>query len=167
MIIVTSGIVCFANLGSMLLVDRLGRKNTFLLSMVGGGIGCLIIAICSFLRKNGYEANVVSNIGIVGIMIFYFMFNLGHSSVLSVITAELFATNVRTFGVAYQTCLSTICIFLALKIFGILIERCAMYLTFGIFIVFVIITIFLCLRFLPETSGKTFVEIQEVLAEVQ
>lgn len=160
----TGTIGCVSTVCTMLLVDRMGRKTIFLVSVIGGGISSFIIGTCSLLLEKNYYVDVVSSIAVIGIFLFAFMTSLGQPSVMYVLTSELFAPNVRTFGAAYQSCLSTICLFIVSKMFGIVMKEIGIYVMFFIFVGFTIINVLIIAFLLPETKRRTFREIQDILA---
>jgi len=147
-----------------LLVDRAGRRILLLISSVVMCL-CLVILGVYFNWKEQDEASV-ANIGwlpLISVNLFIVMFSCGFGPLPWMMMSELFPTNIKGLASGLAVTLNWTLAFVVTRTFASLIEQLQSSGTFWLFggitgagIIFVYFLV-------PETKGKTFVEIQKML----
>lgn len=145
-------------------VDRMGRKPMFIISALGCGVALLGEGIFFYL-KDHEQADVthLSWLPTTGLVLFALLNNFGLFTLPYILTAELFATNIKAFASALIILYGGILAFLVTKIFDPISEAWGRYTIFWIFSGCCFLGTLFIIVFLPETKGKTFLEIQEKL----
>ncbi|XP_076052242.1 trehalose transporter 1-like protein [Oratosquilla oratoria] len=144
---------------SLVLVDRLGRKFLFTVSILIVGACMLGLASFFWLRDihNTYWPKWVSLPLVMGIL---FGYCIGARSV-PVIAAEFFNTKIRTtassVGLIYNRTINIV----ALQIYVFLRDGVGMYAPFLLFGIVCFVGSIFTVIIVPETKGKTLEEIQE------
>ena len=164
-VMIMTGIQIFAGFPSSLIVDRWGRRPTFLLSGVLSSLSLAIVGLFFFL-KFFLEVDVssITWLPLVGLISFTFVCNMGLSTIPFVFLGELFSVKVK--GVAILTGLITNIIFTfsVTMILPLVSNSVGFHTTFWIFAISCLlgsITVF-CIA--PETKGKTLEEVLEILS---
>ncbi|XP_072389796.1 trehalose transporter 1-like protein [Diabrotica undecimpunctata] len=161
--IVFSGIMLVAALTGSFLIDKFGRKFLIISSGISTAVCLLTIAIYFNLKNDGFNTINFSWIPIACVMVYAFTFKLGLGMVPIVITAEIFPTTVKAYGMALADGSYTISSLLSLQVYQRLTESFGVQYPFYIFTVCCLSTVFFTYFIIPETKGKTLDEIQMIL----
>lgn len=100
-----------------------------------------------------------------GVLVYIVMNPVGLNTIPYIVQGEIFPTNIKAVGSSVCTFYSGVNAFIVSKSFQPLCNCLGMYGTFWVFSGFCLFGIFFAIFILPETKGKSFVEIQESLAE--
>ncbi|VDO81517.1 unnamed protein product [Soboliphyme baturini] len=143
---------------STLLVERLGRKSILI-----GGLSICLSCLCSLILFNELNINFNWQPGQILTLPCLYIFQIGFSlssSVLWIIAAELFPQAARS--TAMTTIVFFFFLFQTIVVFAYLPLSVAAgtSLSFLPFIIALVISIFLLLKFLPETKGVKMDEVE-------
>ncbi|XP_019874968.1 facilitated trehalose transporter Tret1-like [Aethina tumida] len=147
------------------LIDRLGRKILLLISTIGSFLSLVSMGLYFYLKNNNYRVDSIFWLPLMSLVVYIVVFNLGLSCVPWAMMGELFPSNLKS---AASTISTTFCLALAFIItmffpqVSLTLGMAGSFWGFGLFCLagagFVYILV-------PETKGKSFQEIQEMLGE--
>ncbi|XP_068625496.1 facilitated trehalose transporter Tret1-like [Battus philenor] len=147
--------------------DRYGRKVIFLTTLIGMMLG--MVGLGTFFQLKPSDGVLVPGflnyLPLISLILVVYCYNAGVGSLLLVVTAELFDGPARAFGVSITLAVNTTMIFLTTKYFPMLLSKVGpaiTYWSFGGVCILMCLFIMFCL---PETKGKSFVEIQGVFSK--
>ncbi|KAJ3642691.1 hypothetical protein Zmor_025452 [Zophobas morio] len=160
------GLVTFSSsFGTPFVSDRWGRRILMVTSFLGVAIAHLVFGIYFFLKeRKGVDVSSVSWLPLLCLVLFIIMFNVGLAAVTWTITSELFPTNVKSYSASIVSCTCWISSFFVTKFFTDLQHAIGSGETFWLYSG----SCFLGALFMflvPETKGKSFQEIQEILEQ--
>ncbi|XP_033229259.1 facilitated trehalose transporter Tret1-like isoform X2 [Belonocnema kinseyi] len=165
-VMIMTGIQIFAGLPSSQIVDRWGRRPTFLLSGVSSALSLAIVGLFFFLKIFlQVDVSSIAWLPLAGLISFTFSCNMGLSTVPYVYKGELFSVKVKNVATTFSTIIASALGFTTHILFALLHERIGIYSSFWIFglVCFVgSVTVF-CIA--PETKGKNLEEILELLSK--
>jgi sugar porter (SP) family MFS transporter len=140
-----------ATIGSLSIVDRLGRRPTLL---IGIGImilsGVLMAVVFSFATFTG----VLSALGFVGILFFTAAFNFGFGSMVWVYASESFPAQLRTLGSSTMLTADLVANVIIASFFLSALTSLGGMVTFIILVVFAVIAWLFVWWLAPETRGR-------------
>lgn len=147
-------------------IDNFGRKALLIVSSVLSGFCILIIAIYFQLKNSGYDTASVSWLPIVSVMLYACAFKLGLGLVPIVLTAELFPTKMKAYGMTIADAMYVVGSLLSLQVYQRLSDSYGLEYPFYVFSGSCFFTAIFCYILVPETKGKTLEEIQMILKGV-
>ncbi|KAK9881760.1 hypothetical protein WA026_017279 [Henosepilachna vigintioctopunctata] len=159
-------VVCFQCIGGFLslkIIDRAGRKYFLILSAVGMLMGHCGLGMFFHLRKY----NMGSSLGFLPIgcvIMFIVAFTLGYGNIPFMLSHELLPPELRGVGSGMAIVVAWTISFLVTYVFPIAVVHLGDYITFYILGAANAIAILFTLQFVPETRGKTLIDIQEILS---
>lgn len=148
---------------SSLLVDRFGRVKLLIISTILTGMCLLTLAVYFHLHINNFDTQSYSWLPIVSVMMYGLLYRIGLGMVPIVMTCELFASRIKSYGITISDGIYVLSSITALQIFFILRDNFGLYLPFYVFFG---CSIFICvfvIYFVPETKGRSLEEIQKIL----
>lgn len=140
-------------------VRKFRNKTVLLTSTIGVSICLLSIIIITYLQTTG-KLSKESTLCIYFLVIYVACFSLGLNAVVFYIAAELMPVKHRSISGALYIVFNCGLYASNLKISPYLIKYIDIWATFLIFLTNAIICTFLVWKFVPETKGKTLVEIE-------
>lgn len=144
------------------LVDKVGRKPLIIASSMGCGIFTGITALFYWLA-NYSDLSDFNWVPYFCLIAYGMIFSIGLGTLPSVIVVELFPSELRS----YATSLSAICYasgsFITNKLYLFVKTNFGVHYIYLFFTVNLIICVILACTMFFETSGKTFLEIQQIL----
>lgn len=148
------------------LVDRLGRRPLILFSGIAAATSNLAIALF-FYAKDYLKVDVFaySIVPVIATVMLVFAFNCGLLPMQLVLSSEIFATEVKALANCLVTIINGFFTVIVAKVYLLVVVTWGYGFSipyFGFFMVVTMCTIGV-LRLLPETKGKTFVQIQKEL----
>nr|XP_023029959.1 facilitated trehalose transporter Tret1-like isoform X2 [Leptinotarsa decemlineata] len=146
-------------------VEKFGRRKTFMNSILFCGIVLLLEGIYFYLDTEvaSVDLSSIKWFPIVGMILYIIFCSFGIILIPTLMLAELFSASVKAKGVSVLVMTFGIMLFVANNLFNLLKVHVGMYAPFLFFGVSNLISTFLTLYFVPETSGKTLEEIQQSL----
>ncbi|XP_054277968.1 facilitated trehalose transporter Tret1-like [Macrosteles quadrilineatus] len=146
------------------LVDKVGRRPLLLISCFGCCITEFISGLFCFLHTNfAMDLSPYSWVFMTSVMIYCVIFSLGLGPLTNTLKGELFPSFTKGFGSGLTTMTDTISCFVCLKMYQVVTDSYGIYLNFWIFSSFSLMGFMLIYLLVPETKGKTFIEIQQML----
>lgn len=163
-VILLSLLQLLAGLAAAALVDKIGRIPLLMTTTFLGGLSLALSAVFYFLK---FQMNIdMSGLGtiLVAFVIFYeLIIALGLNPLPYMMLGELFPTSVKGFAVSLANVWGSLLAFVVSKLHQVLADTCGIYASFTWFAS----TCFFGLAFIafvvPETKGKSLMEIQEEL----
>ncbi|CAH0555872.1 unnamed protein product [Brassicogethes aeneus] len=147
------------------ITDRWGRKILLITSCLG--IFLSHIALGSFFYvKNNTTASIepIKWLPIVSLLCFNVFFNVGLSPIPWSLSAELFPSSVRSSAATITSSSCWMTSFFVTKCFNMMVDHLGNAGTFWFYAWICFFGGIFTLFFVPETKGKSFVEIQSILA---
>ncbi|XP_068147231.1 facilitated trehalose transporter Tret1-2 homolog [Drosophila tropicalis] len=146
------------------IIDKAGRRILLLISAFFMAITTCLMGV--YFQMQTSDPTSVESIGwlpISSICIFIVFFSIGFGPVPWLIMAELFSEDIKSVAGSIAGTSNWLSAFLVTLLFPILKSSINPGPTFWIFTVIAVIAFFYCIFFVPETKGKTIVEIQHIL----
>ncbi|KAK7866972.1 hypothetical protein R5R35_014744 [Gryllus longicercus] len=144
------------------LVDKAGRRPLLLVSAAGCAISLTVEGLYFYLAQHYIEYTAsIDWLPITCLLVYIITYTLGLGPLPWAIAGEVFPNNVKGVAVAVVSMVNAICGFVATKLFQVIGDRKGSFLAFWIFAgCSVVGTVFIAL-FLPETKGKSLLQITE------
>lgn len=153
-----------ASLLTPLLVDRLGRKLLFLISGVGMIIAEVPLGFYFCLKDHGRDVSPIFWLPIACLIVYIIAYNLGFGPLPWTVMAEIFPSDVKSPASTATASFCWLLGFLITKYFSSVSEAIGMAGSFWFFSAFCLIAVVFVLKYMIETKGKSFAEIQATLA---
>ncbi|XP_071635509.1 trehalose transporter 1-like protein [Temnothorax longispinosus] len=163
-VILLSALQLIAGLGAVVLVDKLGRRPLLITTSFLAGVALTIAGVfylvkCQFgVDTLGYGWLLHSSV------IFYeLIIALGLNPLSYMMLGELFPTNIKGAAVSLANLVSSLLAFIVSKMYQVISDNLGVYAAFGWFATSCYIGVFFIALIVPETKGKSLLEIQEEL----
>ncbi|XP_018576205.1 facilitated trehalose transporter Tret1-2 homolog [Anoplophora glabripennis] len=154
----------FASSATPLLVERRGKRFLLLLSAAGMGLSQGVLAYFFYLKDDRHtDVSSIGWIPIVSLIVYIITYCLGFGPLPWAVMGELFPGNIKS---AASTVTASGCWFLGFLLtnyFGIVADSIGKSGSFGIFSVCCLGAVVFTYKLLPETTGKSLQEIQDIL----
>lgn len=150
-----------ATVVSSALVDKAGRRILLLVSSVGMGI---MLAIFGYYFKIKDDNPQLNWLPLVCLIVFITVFSLGLGPLPWMMSGEVLAPEIKSFGSGVAVATNWICVSLVTFFFEPLKDGIGAHYTFWLFSVIVFIAAVFILLIVPETKGKSIQQIQNELA---
>ncbi|KAJ8715692.1 hypothetical protein PYW07_010174 [Mythimna separata] len=161
---VTIGLIqLFASFCTTMVTDRFGRKPILTVTCVGMGLGMLGLGLFFKLKQEDTVAGFLNYLPLISLILVVYSYSAGIGSLIWVITAELFDDRSRGMGMSVSTITTTLFVFLTTKYFAIVSLALGPATTYWIFSGNCILLCLFIMFCVPETKGKSFAEIQNIL----
>lgn len=162
--IILGSVQLFVAGSSFFLVDRVGRKPLLIVSSLGVCIMNTIIG-AYFFFKDYKEVNMesVGLLPIFAIVIYIIAYTIGLSTVPMAVTSEMFPTNVKSYATCVLQLFVGLSTFTVTKLYQVIADELGTYTAFWSFAVCSTIGLIYISINLPETKGRSFVDIQHHL----
>jgi len=141
------------------LVDKLGRRPLLLFSCFGCGAFELITG-AYYYRRWGAADTLGAWIPFTAIGSFAVIYSVGLGPLLPTLQGEMFPSNVRGVASAITSVTLTIISFVGLKMYQVITDTWGIHVNYFMYGTGCLVSFLLIYRFLPETKGKTFAQIQ-------
>lgn len=163
-VILLSLLQLIAGLAAAALVDRIGRKPLLMTTTFLGGMSLALSAIFFFLKfKMKVDMTGLGSILVAFVIFYELIIALGLNPLPYMMLGELFPTSVKGFAVSLANLWGSLLAFVVSKLHQVVTDTCGIYASFAWFAS----TCFFGLAFIaflvPETKGKSLMEIQEEL----
>lgn len=147
-------------------VDKIGRRPLLITSCTFCGIALAAEGIYFYLQDHlKVDVSSISWLPATGVLVYIVMNPVGLNTIPYIVQGEIFPTNIKAVGSSICTFYSGVNAFIVSKSFQPLCNWLGMYGTFWVYSGFCVFGIFFAIFVLPETKGKSFVEIQKSLAD--
>lgn len=163
-VILLSVLQLIAGLGAVVLVDKLGRRPLLIITT-------LLAAIALTITGGFYLVKVQFGVDMTGYgwllhssVIFYeLIIALGLNPLPYMMLGELFPTSVKGAAVSLANLMSSLFAFIVSKMYQVISDNWGVYAAFGWFAIICYIGVIFIALIVPETKGKSLLEIQEEL----
>ncbi|CAG9838642.1 unnamed protein product [Diabrotica balteata] len=152
---------------SSLLIDRLGRKILLITSSLGAGISMLGVGVFFAFKTHGYNVDSFYWLPTLCMVISVGCFNMGYGPIPWTICGELFSTDVKALCVSIASFIGFTVSFIIVALFPHITAMLGFSTPLIFFGVLALLSNFYLVKFVPETKGKSFEEIQFILKEGQ
>ena len=161
--IILSVIGLIMGLLSTQIIDRFGRRKSYLYSGIFSTIGLIIVGIYFFIKFYlKVDLSSFTWIPFAGLIFYNVAFNLGISNVTYCLIGEMFGISVKVTAIVCVSLTTDGISFLVKVIFHWMNMTAGIYTTFLIYAICCISGSFLFFWIAPETKGKTLEEIQKI-----
>ncbi|XP_047525558.1 facilitated trehalose transporter Tret1 isoform X1 [Pieris napi] len=162
--IIIGAVQVVASFITPLVVDRLGRRILLLISSCGTAIGAGLLGMFFLLQENDSPVvETISFLPILSLVVFIVTYCWGLGPLPWAVMSELFPIEVKAAASPIATAFCWVMSFLVTRYFPTISSSLGMFVGFWIFGVCSVFAFFFTLFVVPETKGKSFQEIQEML----
>lgn len=148
-----------------MIVDKYGKRFLLIVSALMMCIGEVTLGFYFYLKEIGNNLESISWLPITCLVVYIVFYSIGMGPLPWAVMGELFPTEVKS---AAATAIASSCwlmAFLLTKFFGNVSAIIGIGGSFWIFAGFCAFAVFQIYKYLPETSGKSLQQIQEILAK--
>lgn len=148
-----------------MVIDRLGRRILLLGSILVMGVCTVFLGIYFYMYDQ--DKSNVEGLGwlpVLSLCLYIVVFSLGFGPIPWVMIGELFATDVKGLAGSIAGSFSWILAFVITKTFTNIRETIGLGETFWLFAVFSALGTVFVFVYVPETKGKSLIEIQKMLS---
>ncbi|KAJ8715697.1 hypothetical protein PYW07_010179 [Mythimna separata] len=148
------------------LIDRTGRKSLLLISTAACSISLTALGTFFFLHVNDYPiAEDLQWLSLVSLMIFFIAYFAGFGIIPNTYIGEMFTDTCRGFGGTFTSTIAWVWGFGVSTAFGYMLPAWGPAAVFWIFSGACAFAFFFSALFVPETKGKSLLEIREILGK--
>ncbi|XP_072403295.1 facilitated trehalose transporter Tret1-like [Diabrotica undecimpunctata] len=155
----------FSNLVGLNIIDKIGRRFLLLLAIIICGISMLLLGIFFYFKENDYIlSQPIKLLPVLFIIIFVVMYTFGLTSVPFILKTELLPDEIRSLGCSIAQLVGNLLMFATAFIYPMVAEYLGVHycmFTFSFFCFSGFIGLYI---YLPETKGKSFLEIENILS---
>ncbi|KAJ8942452.1 hypothetical protein NQ318_002665 [Aromia moschata] len=149
---------------SPFLADRLGRRILLVVSCSGMCIALFLLGTFFYiLDSTDFSTDPINWLPIFSLLLFIFSFNFGLCTVPWTLCSELFPNNVKGIAASIQTSTCWLSSFIITFSFNHMNAGMGRAGSFWFFSASSLASTIFCVIFVPETKGKSFSEIQDML----
>lgn len=163
--IIMGALQCAGGYLGMIIIEKAGRKYFLILSSVGMMIGLCILAIFFHLQYLKVDVSNFSFLPIFCAALFIVSFTFAYGSIPFMMMHELLSPEIRGIGSGIAIVVCWVTSFLITYAFPLALVAIGNYMTFYILTAINAMAIVFVIVFVPETRGKTLIEIQEFLGK--
>ena len=162
--IIVGLVIFFSSFGTPFVADRAGRRILMLISLMGVTISHLAFGVYFYLKdRTSEDVSSISWLPLLSFLAYIVTFNVGLGALPWTISSELFPTNVKSYSAAIVSFSCWTTSFFVTKFFNDLQVGLGSGETFWLFSGCCFAGWLFTFIFVPETKGKSFQEIQEIL----
>ena len=150
----------FAGVLAILLVQKVSRRAHSMICSSVMGLSTAILGLTLYLKSEGEESQILNILPIICVTFYMFAFGAGAGPLMFVFVGELLPPEYKVLsGVLFS--ISFLSMFVVTQTFSFLLVLLTPSGTYWLYASFSLLTTLFLLFFLPETKGKTLLEIQE------
>ncbi|KAL1449997.1 hypothetical protein WDU94_002460, partial [Cyamophila willieti] len=149
---------------SVILVDKLGRRMLMMMSEFVMAIALGILGLYFFLKDSLHQnVQALTFLPLLSVVLYIIMFSMGAGPIPWMMVGELFAAEVKGNATGIAVALNWSLAFVVTLSFSTLTATLGTGITFWLFTVLCLIGTMFVFRSVPETKGKTLIQIQKEL----
>ncbi|KAF7383438.1 hypothetical protein HZH66_012788 [Vespula vulgaris] len=145
-------------------VEGAGRRPLLIFSTLGSSITLAILAIYLMLDAKKFNVSSANFLPVVVVILFQVAFQIGLGTLPNALIGELFPTEVKGIAGAIVTVFDGVLGFAVSKLYQVIGDILGAYAVYYFFSASCLLAFFMVTFLLPETKGRTFREIQRLLA---
>uniref|UniRef100_A0A2A4J788 Major facilitator superfamily (MFS) profile domain-containing protein n=1 Tax=Heliothis virescens TaxID=7102 RepID=A0A2A4J788_HELVI len=147
-----------------LLVDRSGRRILLLVSTAACSLSLVALGTYFYLYNTDHPAvDSIQWLSLVSLMLYFIAYFSGFGIIPNTFIGEMFTDNCRSFGSTFTITIGWLFGFVIATTFGYKLAAWGPAVVFWIYAGACAFTFFFSAVFVPETKGKSFLEIQKML----
>lgn len=163
--VISGGVSIGACIGTMLLIDRIGRKPLLLIGSIGMAITLAAMAwvFATAGKSEGGQLHLVGTAGPIALVaanLYVIFFNLSWGPVMWVMLGEMFPNQIRGSALAISGLAQWLANFAITMTFPILLSRVGLGGAYGLYSFFAVLSIFFVLKSVHETKGMELEQMQ-------
>ncbi|XP_011640117.1 facilitated trehalose transporter Tret1-2 homolog [Pogonomyrmex barbatus] len=163
-VILLSVLQLIAGLGAVVLVDKLGRRPLLITTTLLAGIVLTITGVFYLVKfQFGVDTSEYGWLLHSSVILYELIIALGLNPLPYMMLGELFSTSVKGAAVSLANLVSSLLAFIVSKMYQVISDNWGVYAAFGWFAVSCYLGVIFIALFVPETKGKSLLEIQEEL----
>lgn len=144
-------------------VEGAGRRPLLIASTLGSSITLVILAIYLMLDGKGVDVSAANLLPVIDVIVFQVVFQIGLGTLPNALIGELFPTEVKAFAGAIIILFDGVLGFAVSKLYQVIGDWLGAYTVYYFFAVSCLLAFVMVIFTVPETKGRTFREIQELL----
>ncbi|KYQ52277.1 Facilitated trehalose transporter Tret1 [Trachymyrmex zeteki] len=144
-------------------VEGAGRRPLLIASTLGSSITLAILAIYLMLDERGIDVSAANLLPVIDVMIFQVTYRIGLGTLPGALTGELFPTEVKAFAGAIINVLDCMLGFIVSKLYQVISDWLGTHTVYYFFAGSCLLAFVMVIFTVPETKGRTYREIQELL----
>lgn len=147
-------------------VERMGRRLPLVISLSGSAAALGSLAAYFYIhQQTSMDLTNFKWIPLVCLLIYIIFFAMGALTVPTLMLSELFSASIKGKGLCVLVICFALWVGITSKLFHLLVTTLGLYAPFAFFSVCCLCNIFIALKVVPETRGKTLEEIQQSLGK--
>lgn len=149
---------------SSLIVERAGRKLYLFIS--AAGMFLCLVTLATFFYVKSFNSEISQGLGLVPIIsmvVFMASYSIGFGPIPWMLLGELFAPEIKAVATGVAILANWIFAFLVTFFFPILNLKLGTHVTFYVFSCFMLVALVFIRYVIPESKGKSLMEIQKML----
>ncbi|CAH0597651.1 unnamed protein product [Chrysodeixis includens] len=147
-----------------LFVENIGRKPLLTYSTAISALCLGVLGTYFYLYDNSHPvADKLQWLSLTALIVYFLSFSVGLAIIPNAFAGEMFTSNVRSMGTSLSLTVSWIVGFGVSTAFGYMIPAWGAAITFWIYTGACALAVLFSIVYVPETKGKTLLEIQEML----
>ncbi|KOX77510.1 Facilitated trehalose transporter Tret1 [Melipona quadrifasciata] len=144
-------------------VDKFGRRFVFLISSYGTTLCFSVIGAYFLLGQLKVKTGDLSLVPLIALVLYIIIVSFGLLPMPAIITSEIFPTNIKGWAIMIANIYGSVCNIIAPKLYQIGVTYFGYHVVFLALAVIQLIIAIIASIYLPETSRKTFEQIQKDL----
>jgi len=144
-------------------VEGAGRRPLLLASTLGSSVTLVILAIYLMLDERGIDVSAANLLPVIDVIIFQVAFQIGLGTLPNALIGEMFPTEVKAFAGAVITIFDGVLGFAVSKLYQVIGDSLGQDTVYYFFAASCLLAFVMVIFVVPETKGRTFREIQELL----
>lgn len=162
-LVILGGVALIASIASAFVVDRFGRKPLYLISAFICTLCLGVIGSYFLLQKLKMNVKSFSLAPLVALVIFFGSHSLGLAPIPFVVSSEIFPIRVKSLANTIAIIYGFILAIIVSKCYQIVIDAAGFHVVFYVFTFITLVVAIVAAVVMPETSGKSFADIQMML----
>ncbi|XP_053619632.1 facilitated trehalose transporter Tret1-like isoform X1 [Plodia interpunctella] len=150
---------------TLIFVDKTGRRTLLIFSTATSSISLAVLGIYFYLADVAHNpiADKLGWLPLLSLVVFFLSYDLGFGIIPSALTGEMFEPNVRSLGSAVTSTVAWSIGFGVSTGFGYMLSAWGGHVTFWVYSGACAFATLFSVLFVPETRGKSLLEIQTML----
>ncbi|XP_050479591.1 facilitated trehalose transporter Tret1-like isoform X2 [Bombus huntii] len=162
-LLIISAISMITSLISSCIVDKLGRKPVFLISSYGSSLCLIVIGVYFLLEKLDMDVRSLSLIPLIALILYVISVAFGLTSIPAIVTSEIFSIDMKSWATMVTNIYGSVLGIIVGKGYQLISDHVGNHVIFLAFASIELIIAITASVVMPETSQKTFSQIQEIL----
>ncbi|KYQ50122.1 Facilitated trehalose transporter Tret1 [Trachymyrmex zeteki] len=144
-------------------VEGAGRRPLLIASTLGSSVTLAILAIYLMLDERGIDVSAANLLPVIDVIIFQVTYHIGLGTLPSALMGELFSTEVKAFAGVIIMVFDGVLGFIVSKLYQVIVDWLGAHTVYYFFAGSCLLEFIMVIFTVPETKGRTYREIQELL----